>query len=126
MLKEALRYFLVVALGLGLDVGLAWVLNHLFALPLLICAGLGFLAGVAANYVLFEMWVFATRRLSWARLGKAYLAAQGALLARLVSVWLLAMLLPNMPQRQLAVLVIAAGLSFTVNFVLVRLMLRPR
>ncbi|WP_310530494.1 GtrA family protein [Novosphingobium sp.] len=126
MLKEALRYFLVVALGLGLDVGLAWVLSHVFGLPLLLCAALGFLAGVAVNYLLFEMWVFATRRLSWVRLGKAYLAAQGALLARLVSVWLLAMLLPDMPQRQLAVLVIAAGLSFTVNFVLVRLMLRPR
>lgn len=126
MLKEALRYFVAVLLGLCVDVGLAWALSHVPGVPLLFCAAIGFLAGVAANYVLFEMWVFATCRLTWARLGKAYLAAQGALLVRLVSVWLLALLLPPMLQRQLAVLVIAAGLSFTVNFALVRLMLRPR
>jgi putative flippase GtrA len=123
MLKEALRYFVVVALGLGVDVGLAWVLSHGFGLPLVLCAAMGFLTGVAVNYVLFEYWVFATRRLSWLRLGKAYVAAQGAFAVRLASVWLLSRLLPD---KHLAVLVIAAGLSFVVNFALVRLFLRPQ
>ncbi|MFM5907982.1 MAG: GtrA family protein [Novosphingobium sp.] len=123
MLKEALRYFLVVALGLGVDVGLAWLLDHGLGLPLVLCAAIGFLTGVAVNYLLFEYWVFATRSPSWARLGKACVAAQGAFAVRLAGVWLLSR---AMPGNHLAVLAIAAGLSFAVNFALVRLFLRPQ
>lgn len=130
MLKEGLRYFVVVVIGLGVDVGLAWWISRVTGLPLELCAAFGFLAGVAANYVMFEMWVFATGRLSFARLGKAYAAALGALAVRLAAVWALSRALarywPDAPYGNLVILALAAGLSFIVNFALVRPLLRSR
>ena len=126
---ELARYIAVVVVGLGVDVGIGYAGHQLLALPLVVSAALGFLAGIAVNYVLFELWLFRTGRLSWARLGKAWLAAQGALLVRLGAVWALSRLLagvvPGLPRMALVVLILAAGLSFVVNFVLVRLMLKP-
>lgn len=128
---EPLRYLAVVVVGLGIDIGVGYGAHRLLGLPLVAGAALGFLVGVAANYVLFEFWVFRTGRLSWPRLGKAYVAAQAALLVRLGSVWVLGHLLAGFAlfpliTPALLTLTAAAGLSFVVNFVLVRMLLKAR
>ena len=86
---ETLRYGMAMVVGLGVDLGLGYALNRWLAVPMLAAAAVGFLIAVAVNYLQFEYWVFATRQPGWARLGRAYGAAQGALLVRLAMVWLL-------------------------------------
>lgn len=125
-LLEVLRYGAVAVLGLGVDVGIGYAAHRYLGLPLIVGAAAGFLTGVAVNYILFEVWVFRSGRMSWARLGKAYVAAQGALLVRLACVWLLGHWLAGMAQAALMTLVGAAGISFVVNFVLVRLFLKSQ
>ena len=121
---ETLRYIAVAVLGLGVDVGIGYAAHRIFGLPLIVGATMGFLIGVAVNYLLFEVWVFRSGKLSWLRLGKAYVAALGALLVRLACVWRLEAVLYGLPQADLVTLVGAAGISFIVNFVLVRLFLK--
>lgn len=123
-LLEALRYVAVAVLGLGIDIGIGYGAHRLLGLPLMAGAAAGFLTGVAVNYILFETWVFRSGEMSWRRLGKAYIAAQSAFLVRLGCVWLLGWLLAGMAQADLATLVGAAGVSFVVNFALVRLFLK--
>lgn len=117
---EALRYTVAVAIGLGVDLALALAVNRLLGLPLVLGAAAGFAGGILSNYLLFELWVFATRQLRWARLARIVLAAQGALAVRLGVVWLLDRLgVPPLPT-----LIAGAGLSFTVNFLVSRRIIR--
>ncbi|WDF72864.1 GtrA family protein [Novosphingobium sp. KACC 22771] len=125
-LMELVRYTVVAVLGLGVDVGIGYGARRLLGMPLVAGAALGFLVGVAFNYVLFEFWVFRYGRLTWLRLGKAYAASQGAIVVRLGCVWALGRLLAGLPQADLIVLVGAAGISFVVNFILTRLFLRKK
>ena len=119
---EALRYTLAVVVGLGIDLSLALAVNRLLGLPLVVGAAAGFVGGILSNYLLFELWVFATRQLRWARLGRIVLAAQGALAVRLGTVWLLDRLgVPPLPT-----LIAGAGLSFVVNFLVSRRIIRPK
>ena len=119
---ETLRYGMAMVVGLGVDLGLGYALNRWLAVPMLAAAAVGFLIAVAVNYLQFEYWVFATRQPGWARLGRAYGAAQGALLVRLAMVWLLG----RLGLGRLAILAGAAGLSFVVNFLLARRWLGTR
>lgn len=117
---EALRYTAAVVVGLGIDLSLALAVNRLLGLPLVAGAAAGFVGGIVSNYLLFELWVFATRQLRWARFGRIVLAAQGALAVRLGTVWLLDRLgVPPLPT-----LIAGAGLSFVVNFLVSRRIIR--
>ena len=109
---ELLRYTVAVGVGLGIDLSVALAVNRLLGLPLVAGAAIGFVGGILSNYLLFELWVFGTRQLRWARLGRIVLAAQAALALRLGAVWLLDRLgVPPLPT-----LVAGAGVSFAVNF----------
>lgn len=113
---EGLRYAVTIVLGLGVDLSLAMAAHRLLGLPLVAGAALGFAGGVVCNYLLFELWVFATRRLSWARLGQIGVAGLGVLAVRLGAVWALDRL--GLPA--LLTLAVATGASFTLNFFLSR------
>jgi len=123
-LLRAARYMAVTVVGLAVDLGVGFAAHRLLPIPLVTSAALGFLTGVAVNYLLFEFWVFRSGKLSWGRLGKAYVAAQAALIVRLVCVWLLGMVIVGLPQAALLTLTLAAGVSFGVNFLLIRVFLR--
>lgn len=123
-LREGLRYTATVAVGLVTDLTVAWLTNRVLSWPLVFCGAIGFATGVAVNYVLFEKWVFRTGRISLPRLGKAYAGALGALAVRLGSIAVFAEVLPVPGTSPLAILAMATGLSFLVNFVLVRRLLR--
>lgn len=118
---ETARYGVVVVLGLVMDLGVAMAANRWLLLPLILCSAIGFLVGVAFNYVLVERWVLRTRRYALARLGKAYIAGSGALLTRLVTVVGLEHLFSTGDLSvRLAILLAAAGFSFVVNFALLK------
>lgn len=123
-LTETIRYFIVILFGLSLDIAIGFTVHEVFAAPLIFGAAVGFLAGVAFNYVLIERWVFRTGQMSWVRLGKTCVAAQGVLIFRLVSVWALSRILGSSPQASLASLALASILSFSLNYLLMRLILR--
>ena len=115
-LFETVRYTFAVGIGLAIDLTIAMALHRLAGVPLVVAAGLGFACGLVSNYLLFELWVFAARRIGWARFGKVVLAAQAALAVRLGAVWLL----DRAGAPPLLTLIAGAGLSFVVNFALAR------
>lgn len=114
---ELLRYGAAVAAGLVIDLLVSYVLLTHFGLPMVASATGGFACGLLANYVSFEKWVFGRGRLSILAFLKVLVAAQAALMVRLAAVWLMSSL--KMPA--LMVLTLAAGISFTANFVLTRI-----
>lgn len=117
MTGQALRFFLVSVAGLVIDLAVAWTMATLVGLPLWHAGAIGFVSAAAINYVLHERWTFGTgsSRVSALR-GVQYLGIAGlALMARTAAILLLETLLGD--GRTLAVLVLAAGISFAVSFV---------
>lgn len=118
--SSLVRFGVVAVAGLAVDLGTAWLLRPLMALPL--AAFFGFCVGAAFNYLLHERWTFGTRAAS-ARRGSLYLLALLATLGtRVASV----ALLERTGLPDLAVLILATGVSFVVNYLLSRfLVFRP-
>lgn len=126
-LPPFLRFALVIGAGLAIDLGTAWCLANLAGLPLAAAAVAGFLAGALFNYVLHELWTFRApgRGLSVSR-AALYLAMMAGILGvRLVIIAALSRVLSG-PAGSLAVLVAAAGASFTVNYLLSRFVIYRR
>lgn len=124
-LTELLRYGAVVVVGLAVDIGVSLGLRLWLGLPLEVTSVAGFSAGLVVNYVLFELWVFGTRRISIKRLGQTYLSSLFALGVRVAAIWVLnALWVSGKPEIDLAKLLAATALSFVVNFVVVRKLLR--
>ena len=85
------RFFIVTAVGLLLDISLAWLLVRYVGLPLTLAAACGFMTAVAFNYLLHEIWTFARagKGISLNR-ARQFLAVQGlALMIRLSFISLL-------------------------------------
>lgn len=122
--SDAMRYLVIAIVGLVADLAIALALRWTVGLPLPVATAIGFLSAVALNYVLLERFLFARATLSWARLAKTYVSAQGALLIRIVSSWALTYVLYGSIEADAAALIVSAGLSFVVNFFVVRLLLR--
>lgn len=124
MKSEFLRFFLVVCLGLAIDLGVALLLANVFGMALWLAAALGFTAGAVCNYLLHEFWTFAggERRLSGRRAG-SYLAVLGATFAaRVGSVALLSGFL----SASAVILIAAMGVSYLIHYALSRsLVFRP-
>jgi putative flippase GtrA len=116
---QLFRFGVVTVLGFGIDVSLAWALA-VAGTPLPFATLGGFLAAAAFNYVLHELWTFATdepRAFAHRRL--LYLAGLGLTLAtRLLVVFGLSRLRPHGAIWDLLVLMIAIGCSFAVNYTL--------
>ena len=113
---EALRFLMVSAAGVVLDLAISFSTAELFGLPLWIAAAIGFLVAAAANYVAHELWTFRSGayQLS-ARRGVQYVGVSAlTLLSRLVVVaWLSSWIERD---YALAILICGAGVSFFVNF----------
>jgi len=120
--SSLVRFGLVAVAGLCVDLGTAWTLRTAFGLNLPLAAFLGFCAGAAFNYLLHERWTFGTRAAS-ARRGSLYLLALLATVATRVGA---VALLERSALPDIAVLILATGVSFVVNYLLSRhLVFRP-
>jgi putative flippase GtrA len=118
--SSLVRFGLVAVAGLAVDLGTGWTLANFAGVPLKIAALAGFCVGAAFNYLLHERWTFRTGTAS-ARRGSLYLAALLATLAtRIGAVAVLERLVAPGPAGSAAVLVLATGVSFVVNYLLSR------
>ena len=120
--SSLVRFGFVAVAGLCVDLATAWTLRTAFDLGLPLAAFLGFCAGAAFNYLLHERWTFGTRAAS-ARRGSLYLLALLATVATRVGA---VALLERSALPDIAVLILATGVSFVVNYLLSRhLVFRP-
>lgn len=117
--KRGPKYFVVIVVGLALDIALAWTLEAVAGFPLVVCSAAGFLTAVAANYILFEYWVFDAHRFSLRRFALSYASSLGALAVRLAAISVFALVPWDSSVAVLGKLVAAAGVSFVVNYILV-------
>lgn len=121
---DAVRYLAIAIVGLIADFAIALTLRHTFLIPLPVATAIGFLVAVSINYVLLERFLFKRNSLSWLRLAKTYISAQGALLIRILAAWGLGYIVYNTTHADAVILLVSAGISFVANFFIVRLLLR--
>ncbi len=115
---EALRFTAVAVLGVTLDIAIAYSLAQFFAVPLWAAAAIGFFAAAIANYTAHELWTFRskTSKFSLKRASQYILASAATLTVRLSVIVMLGQWLGA--DYNLLVLVVATGVSFTLNFIL--------
>lgn len=113
---QILRFGIVALIGLGVDIGVAWVLVKSLNTPLLVAAIVGFLSGAILNYGLHELWTFQdrSRRLSAKRLFTYLLSLWFVLAVRLGSISILSLLFPD---HAFLILLVAVALSFCANYI---------
>jgi putative flippase GtrA len=118
---QLLRFGIVLSLGLGIDLAVALGLSQLVKLPL--AAAGGFAAGALFNYLLHETWTFRAKGAgvqASPRRGALYVLVLGAsFAARIGTVVALGAFWPS-PKAVPAILCVAIGVSFMVNFLLSR------
>lgn len=122
--SDAVRYLVIAIFGLIADFAIALTLRHAFLISLPIATAIGFLVAVSINYVLLERFLFERNSLSWSRLAKTYISAQGALFIRILAAWGLGYIVYNTTYADAVILLLSAGISFVANFFVVRLLLR--
>lgn len=119
---EFLRYFLVSGAGFGVDVATLAALVEFASLPLLAANTISFSLGMVAVYFASIWWVFDARRLTSARAEFVIFCAIGVVVLGVNHLALLGLVsLVGMPYVYAKVL--AAGASFTTNFVVRKLIL---
>lgn len=122
LLTEAARYFLVTVFGLGIDLAMAIMFVTAFGWNDYGAVTLSVAVAAVANYFGHEFWTFqrAGSRLSWHRLG-AYLASVCiTLIVRYVVLAIAVIFLPGETSEAIVRLVLAAGFSFAVGFLIAR------
>lgn len=120
---SVIRFGLVIACGLALDLASAWCLANMVGLPLEIAAVAGFGVGAVFNYVLHEFWTFRSDAsgLSLRRL-TLYVASTVAVLGVRVGTIAVLSLFIQGAMGSLIVLASAACVSFFVNYGLSRVL----
>lgn len=124
---SAVRFLVVALVGLAVDFAAALALHRLVGAALPLAAACGFTIAALGNYLLHETWTFRGDRggLSAGR-GAAYLGtALAALGVRVAAVFLGVRWMGEGGWRAPAVLVLASGASFGVNYALSRMIFRP-
>lgn len=121
MRGEAIRFALVLLLGLGVDLAIAAALLHFGDASLPVAAAAGFCAGAVSNYLLHEAWTFrhGTIRLSRMRALRYLIALGAGLTARVATVAVVTTTVQALPV--VAVLALGMGASFAVNFTVSRI-----
>lgn len=116
---QIFRFGFVAVIGLGVDIGVAWVLVKSLNRPLFMAAIAGFLCGAVLNYGLHELWTFqnSSKRLSVKRLLKYLLGLWFVLAVRLSGISALSLLFPS---HAFPILLVAIALSFCVNYIVSR------
>ncbi|WP_322994224.1 GtrA family protein [Castellaniella sp.] len=122
MSRELVRYAVVVVGGFALDFSIALLVLHWLSFSLPAAAVTGFVCAFAVNYLLHEFWTFRREEsaVSARRVGLVLAAALAALAVRAGFLTVTAPYAATMP-LQYGLLVAAAGLSFIVNYILLRL-----
>jgi putative flippase GtrA len=117
--QQTARYGAVILLGFGIDFGITLALSRLVGLSLELSAAIGFLSALALNYILFEFWVFrGDSAFSATRLSQTALAAGAALSMRVGIIWLVGKVLGNTLPEVVGTILLAAGASVLVNYLL--------
>jgi putative flippase GtrA len=121
MRGETFRYTAVVVLGYGVDFLVAFLALGWLSFPLPVAATTGFLCAFVLNYILHEFWTF-RREESGFSVPRLFQALGAALCALAVRVGFLVVVGPYAASDSMryAMLVAAAGLSFLVNYLLLR------
>lgn len=111
-------FFAVALFGLVIDIGIAWSLNRWLAVPLIWSASVGFVIAMVFNYLVNLKVTYADRRLPVSGRGfMLYAASVGTgLVVRLLVLMVLQWVLPEHLQFGLPMLIVAAGASLIVNF----------
>lgn len=126
MLSPALRYLVVVVLGLSLDLSVALMLA-MGGAPTSLASAAGLVFGATGNFFMHRYWTFQTperQPMVWQIL--SYAASVAMILPIRLAVLQLLHYLPVAIGNSLA-LVLATGVSFLINFlVLKRLVFRRR
>tara|TARA_B100000929_G_scaffold181513_1_gene143663 strand:+ start:325 stop:741 length:417 start_codon:yes stop_codon:yes gene_type:complete len=120
-LNEVLRFGIVTVAGFAIDLGTAAFLLHVADWPLVLAAGTGFCVAAIINYLAHELFTFRSgaRRLSGRRSMRYLMVAAFTLGVRLAAVTLLSLMLSG-EQWGVTILLIAAGISLCVNYLLSR------
>jgi putative flippase GtrA len=123
--EEAIRFFLVSLVGLGIDIGVAWALIALVGASDPVAAVVGFSVATVINYFGHQFWTFqkGERRASLRRFSAFAGVVVLTLVVRLLVLHFLGPLLPgsglNAPLR----LGLAATVSFFVSFLMSKFMI---
>lgn len=124
--SSLVRFGLVAVVGLAIDLTTAWSLATFAGAPLPLAATIGFAVASAVNYVLHEYWTFGQGSVSGRRGSLYALTLLATLAARVGCVAALERTALPDPRDRLAVLILATGVSFVVNYLLSRhLVFRP-
>lgn len=119
---QARAFFVVALLGLVVDVGIAWLLTARLGWPLAFSAVCGFAVATCLNYLMNLRWTFRATgtTCSLSGLAQYFLVVGVSLVVRILAIEILRHLLPDRFQIVPLILVLAAGLSFVVSFILSR------
>lgn len=126
MMPQALRYLVVVVMGLGMDLGVAILLVKAGA-PTLLASAIGLVCGAVSNFVMHRIWTFRTAELPppFPQI-LGYVASVAIIFPVRLAVLATLQYLPVFVDDTLA-LILATGVSFVVNFfVLKSLVFRKR
>lgn len=126
MMPQALRYLVVVVMGLGMDLGVAILLVKGGA-PTLLASAIGLVCGAVSNFVMHRIWTFRTAELPppFPQI-LGYIASVAIIFPVRLAVLATLQYLPVFVDDTLA-LILATGVSFVVNFfVLKSLVFRKR
>ncbi len=126
-LGEGFRYVAAAAVAAMVDLAVAWLAHACTGVPLPVAAAMGVLAGGLVAYFLLEFWAFRREAsaVSLRRLAGLLSLVALTLLLRSGLVALLCDLFPA-ERSALPILLVAFGLTFTLNFVINRLVIFNR
>lgn len=125
--REMMRFAAVIVAGLAVDLTTAFAVAAAVGTPVAVGAAAGFLVGALFNYVCHELWTFREEGRSLSP-NRASLYLISAVLVLCVRVLVASALSPwaASPSSRFAVLIVAAGVSFVMNYLLSRFMVYRR
>lgn len=121
-MEQTIRYLVVMVAGYGIDLGLAVVAANGLGLPLVIAAMFGYIWAFFATYYLHAVWTFRTTPPIWSleKLGSYGVAGAVTLGTRTLILAPFMWIETNAIQSTL-VLILAAGVSAVINYIVIKL-----
>lgn len=117
-----LRFFGASLLGLVFDVALASVLHHVAGLPIIASAAVSLIVAGVLMYFVHEFWTFRARAsvLSFARMSGTVVSALAVVAIRTACLYTTTQVIGLGESFAVGQILFATGLSFVLNYVLVR------
>jgi putative flippase GtrA len=122
MTRPFIRFFAASLFGLVFDISLAASLNRYAEVHLMVAAAVSLIAASALMYLVHEFWTFQSgkRRFSLARMSGTIASALIAICVRTSCIYITSTILALRENWGLIQLVFATGVSFIVNYLIVR------